>query len=327
MATFSKRKKKWLADVRKSGIRATKVFSKKYDARKWAAEIERQIEAGEYHKAKRLNLTVEQSIDRYIKEVSPTKKGNIKEIQKFNIIKRYDWLMDMNISQVEGLHIARYRDERLQTVSAATLNRDLNLLGHVFSVAIKDWSLPISNPVQAIRRPKVPANTARDRRLQKGELDTLLEACNAYCNPYLAHLIRFAVETGMRRGEMLALLWNDIDIEGRALSIKESKTGEGRTIPLSTRAISILDSIDKHESGLVFPFPSPASASVAFHRACKSAGIKDLRFHDLRHEATSRFFELGLNPMQVSAITGHKTLQMLKRYTHLKATDLADMLG
>jgi len=327
MASFRKRGEKWFCEIKKGGVRTRKTFAKKYDAQRWAAETERAIETGEYHKAKRLNITVGQACDKYIDTVTVIKKGALKERQKFNVIKRFDWLVKLNMGNVEGHHIAAFRDERLKKVSAATVNRDLNLLGHVFSVAIKDWSLPISNPVQAVRRPKVPSGAARDRRVSVDEVNTLLAVCGDDNNIYLKPLVCIAIETGMRRGELVNLMWDDIDIKKRSITVNDSKTGVGRVVPMSSAAVNIFNELPHHISGIVFPFPSANSVSMSFGRACKRAGIVDLRFHDLRHEATSRFFEKGLNVMQVQSITGHKSMQMLKRYTHLKAEDLAKLLG
>jgi integrase len=120
--------------------------------------------------------------------------------------------------------------------------------------------------------------------------------------------------------------WDHVDVKKRVLLIPETKTGKSRTVPLTTEALRILNDLPRRLDGSIWGMTDPHTMTRAFERACKRAGIEDLTFHDLRHEATSRFFEKGLNPMQVAAITGHKTLQMLKRYTHLKAEDLAKML-
>jgi integrase len=143
----------------------------------------------------------------------------------------------------------------------------------------------------------------------------------------IAHIIRFALETGMRRGELAAMRWEHADLKSLVLLVPATKTGEPRRVPMSGRAMAVLNALPRHLGGKVWGQIHDASVSRAFARACRRAGIKDLRFHDLRHEATSRFSEKGLNPMQVAAITGHKTLQMLKRYTHLRAEDLAKLLG
>ncbi|MGC9238003.1 MAG: site-specific integrase, partial [Thiomonas sp.] len=124
----------------------------------------------------------------------------------------------------------------------------------------------------------------------------------------IAHIIRFALETGMRRGELAAMRWEHADLKSRVLLVPETKTGEPRRVPMSSRALAVLNALPRHLDGKVWGQVHAASISRAFARACHRANIENLRFHDLRHEATSRFFEKGLNPMQVAAITGHKTL-------------------
>jgi len=133
-------------------------------------------------------------------------------------------------------------------------------------------------------------------------------------------------EAGNQQKKSVGLQWSDVDLKKRTAHLPTTKNGEARTVPLSSRSVTVLDALPRNLDGRVFG-TTYEGIHQAFVRACKRAGIDDLRFHDLRHEATSRFFEKGLNPMQVSAVTGHKTLQMLKRYTHLKAEDLAKMLG
>lgn len=129
----------------------------------------------------------------------------------------------------------------------------------------------------------------------------------------------------MRRGEISALRWENIDLKGKAILLRDTKNGESRRVPLSRNALRLLRTLLHRIDGKVFEIRAD-SITRAFDRACNRAGIKNLRLHDLRHEATSRFFEKGLNPMEVANITGHKTLQMLMRYTHLKIEDLAKKL-
>ena len=194
------------------------------------------------------------------------------------------------------------------------------------------------NPVSQIRKPKLPKG--RERRLLPGELDKILDVSES---DTLGEIVRFALETAMRRGELAGMTWDRVDLKKRTATLPETKNGEKRIVPLSTEAIRILERISRRLDGKLWGM-EPDSITQAFLRAvsrawkayekeCKEKGEKpnssfltDLTFHDLRHEATSRLFEKGLNPMQVAAITGHKTLQMLKRYTLLKAEDLAELL-
>ncbi|MHB1567263.1 MAG: site-specific integrase [Acidiferrobacter sp.] len=179
------------------------------------------------------------------------------------------------------------------------------------------------NPVPRVSIPRV-AN-ARTRRLIGDELPRLLTAAQSYGGE-IGPLIIWAIETAMRRGEIAAMRWEHLDRRARVLLIPETKTGTPRRVPLSVAALAVLDGLPRHLDGRVWGL-RPDSISQAFERVCKAVGIEGLTFHDLRHEATSRLFEKGLNPMEVAAITGHKTLQMLKRYTHLRAEDLVGRLG
>jgi integrase len=208
--------------------------------------------------------------------------------------------------------------------SPITIKRRLALLSHLYKVAEREWGMGgLVNPVPHVSMPRV-AN-ARDRRLINDEQARLLAAAHAYGGE-IGPLIAWAIETAMRRGEIAAMRWDHLDRKARVLLIPETKTGTPRRVPLSTAALGVLDSLPRRIDGRVWGM-RPDSISQAFERVCKAAGIEGLTFHDLRHEATSRLFEKGLDPMEVAAITGHKTLQMLKRYTHLRAEDLVGRLG
>lgn len=195
-----------------------------------------------------------------------------------------------------------------------------------------------------VKKPALPA--ARDRRLVDDEEQRLLDACANAQTSWLLPVVIVAIETAMRAGEILetwkylndaegnkvktkvsnGLQWSDVDLKKRTAHLPKTKNGEARTVPLSSRAVATLEALPRNLDGRVFGV-TYEGIHQSYVRACRRAAIKDLRFHDLRHEATSRLFEKGLNPMQVAAITGHKTLQMLKRYTHLGAEDLAKLLG
>ncbi len=188
----------------------------------------------------------------------------------------------------------------------------------ILSSAEKDFGiyLPQGNPVFKIKK---PVESARDRRPTDTELEILIS------DKTIGNYVTFAIETGMRRGEIVNIkpehLLGD---KKNLLFIPETKTGIPRTIPLSVRAQETLKKFRNATND--FSFLKPHSVSQAFLRACKRHSISDLRFHDLRHEATSRFFEKGLNIMEVSLITGHRSLAMLNRYTHLKPESLLEKL-
>jgi integrase len=294
------------------------------DAEAWAATIESEMVRGIFRStAEAERTTFEELLVRYEKEVSPLKKGYIQELSKLQVIKRAG-ISKYSVAKIGGKELAEYRDARLEKVSPKTVRNDLVLIGHVFKVAMQDWGmvLPHGNPIDAVRKPKV-GNNKRDRRLVGFEEELLIEGCRAYGGE-IESIVLLALETGMRRGEIAALTWSNINKD--FVHLPDTKNDEPRDVPLSTRARKVLSDLPRRLDGQVFTM-KPDSITRAFDRICKRLKIEGLRFHDLRHEATSRFFELGLNPMQVSAITGHKTIQMLSRYTHLKASDLAKMLG
>ena len=212
--------------------------------------------------------------------------------------------------------------------------RELNTWHAIIEHGRKEWGINLhENPVHLVKRP--PAGKARDRRLEPTdgegmtEEDWLLAACGAETDVWMKPIVRIAIETAMRQGEILALKWDDIDFGKSVVTIRKSKNDgmrndrtEGRVVPLSTRAKKVLQDLPRHMSGLVFPVDQNAF-KMRFRRCVDRAGLSGLRFHDLRHEGTSRLFERGLDMMEVASITGHKSLAMLKRYTHLHAPTLA----
>ncbi|MHB1565128.1 MAG: site-specific integrase [Acidiferrobacter sp.] len=207
-----------------------------------------------------------------------------------------------------------------------TIRLDLALLSHLFNVARTAWGMEsLANPVELVKgqRPKLPGG--RDRRLGGDELPRLQAAALTYGGE-IGLLTTWAIETAMRRGEIAAMRWEHLDRKARVLLIPETKNGTPRRVPLSVAALAVLDGLPRRIDGRVWGM-RPDSISQAFERVCKAAGITGLTFHDLRHEATSRLFEKGLGLMEVASITGHKTVQMLKRYTHLRAEDLVGRLG
>ncbi|WP_312262952.1 site-specific integrase [Candidatus Igneacidithiobacillus taiwanensis] len=270
-------------------------------------------------------------LDRYAREVLPNQKGGDREMSRIRALK--SGLGQYSLAALSPAIVAKYRDNRLSTISLSTgrlvgpqtVKHELSLLQRVLKKASMEWGigLPGGIPTATVAKPKLPR--ARDRRLVGDEEKRLLEACAVSNAFWLLPLVTLAIETAMRASELLSLTWSRIDLEGRVATLPETKNGDLRRVPLSRRAIEVLQTMPRGINDKPFPI-SYRSLSKSFLSACDRAGIKDLHFHDLRHEATSRLFEKGLNPMQVAAITGHKTLQMLKRYTHLRAEDLARLL-
>lgn len=334
MATFEKRGPGlWRARVRRRGFpTASKNFKSKAEAQAWARDVEGEIDRGSYQgKAEADRTTLLEALDRYENEVTPHKKGS--RVEKYRLaLWRRDPLASRSLGSLRSADFAKWRDSMVtEGFSASKIRNDLNLISHLFNIARVEWGFEgLSNPITRIRKPKMPEG--RDRRLTTEEEIALLAACKNSRSHWLLAVVQVAIETGMRLGEILSLRHSNIDVweEGgvyRGVArLDDTKNGTRRDVPLSPAAVQALKGVPIDINGKVFPI-SPESIKKSFGRAVKVAKLTDLRFHDLRHEATSRFFEQGLDIMSVAAITGHKTLAMLQRYTHLRARDIAAKLA
>ncbi len=325
MATIRKRSGKYHAQIRKTGYQTlTKTFSSLTTAKRWASATEADMERN-LHVVIPDNTTVGELLDRYEEEVSPTHKSY--QVEKYRLQTLKEHLGDKRVSNFFPSVVCKYRDTRLKAVSPASLKRELTILNSVLNIAIKEWGIAIQqNPVSMVSLPKMPQG--RDRRLETGEEEQLLSSSGE-----LKRLIILALETGMRRGEILNIKKSHIDFARQTLLIPLTKTDTPRTIPLSSRAIAVLREQLRGPQNIIpiaettlFSY-KPRSLSGAFLRLCKKHKLENLHFHDLRHEGTSRLFEKGLNPVEVATITGHKDPRMLMRYTHLRAEDLVRRLG
>lgn len=276
-------------------------------------------------------VSVKDALRTYVERISITKKGYTQEKYRASTISK-SALGNRLLAEVETVDIADYRDGRLAAVSARTgrviapntVRLELALLSDLFSIAIIEWGICRDNPVLRVRKPKLPPG--RDRRITLGEERRLLRAAAQHKNGELYSMIVLAIETAMRLSELLGLRWENVDLRTRIAHLPITKNGSKRDVPLSLRAIEILKRLGEEGEGPVFGYSSDGFKS-AWRTLVRRVGIDDLHFHDLRHEAVSRLFELGtLDMMEVATISGHKSMQMLKRYTHLKASNLVPKL-
>ena len=327
MATIEKRGQFWRVKIRRASLPPqTRTFDNRMHAQQWARSVESDLDKGivvDRRTAQRLSLA--EVLERYRREVTPTKRGSADENLRLKAMAQRPFAR-IRMSALTSSQLAAYRDERLKVVSGATVNREFSVLSHAIDTARREWDVYLpTNPCTLVRRP--PQGRPRDRRLQGDEEKRLLAACRGARNRWLVHFVALAIETGMRRSELLGLLWDNVDLERRTALLPLTKNGDSRGVPLSSRAVEVLRALPPSTNGRVFGELTREALKQSFNRAARRAGITGLRVHDLRHEATSRFFEKGLNVMEVASVTGHKTLQMLKRYTHLSVTDLATRLG
>lgn len=326
MATYEKRGEFWRVKIRRNGFPTqSRTFNNKALADRWAREIENDMDRGDFFdRTEAEKNTLADVLLRYGREVSPSKKGAVVETFRVKSIAKAR-LCKTKMSALSSAHIAAFRDERLQTVSSSTVNRELNVISHAIEIARREWGIYMpQNPTRLVRRPRPPR--ARDRRFVQDEEKRLLAMCRDARNPFLLPVVQLAIETGMRQSEIVGIERARIDLKNRYLKLVDTKNGEPRSVPLSPKAIQVIKDLPASINAPLFPGLTTEAVKRAFIRACRRAGVEDFHFHDLRHEATSRFFERGLNHVEVMAITGHKTWAMASRYTHLQASDIARKL-
>ena len=341
MATITKTpSNRWKALVRKRGWPAAiKTFRTKQDAKDWARRVEDEMVRGAYiDRAPSEKTTLRAAMARYLAEVTPTKSPGTLKRETGRSKPLLKELGDYSLAAITPDLVAGYRDERLEMgKSNNTVRLELALLSHLFTVALQEWHLGLFyNPVAAVRKPT--SGAGRNRRLVKGEERKLLYACDQATNPMLGWMTRLALYTGMRAGEIQTLHRDQIDLDRRVILLTKTKNGSARLVPLTKAATEVARaalqySVRPMDTELVFwgepgrnGQRSPYEYYPAWRRAIKRSGLKDFRFHDLRHEAVSRLVEAGLGDQEVAAISGHKSMQMLRRYTHLRSEDLVARL-
>lgn len=382
MANFRKRGElQWQARIRRKGYPdQVKTFNTRAEAEEWARAIEHQIDRGAFvSRAEAEATTLYEALGRYEREVTVHKNGVAAEKSVLRVWKGTELAL-RTMPAIRSADIAKLRDEWLKILKPATVLRRLQLLSHVFNIARKEWGMEsLSNPLELVRKPQ--PNNARTRRIvvakqahaPEGGSNEAVEQPNrdtpddelerviaATGSNVLPAVVRLAVETAMRRSEIVNLRWEYIDVQDRVAHLPKTKNGESRDVPLSSKAVAVLEALMPQENDAgkggqvegsdavdgdtrVFKIRGDAvtraferaveRARAAYEDECKTAKVRpesmyliDLRFHDLRHEATSRL--ASIFPMhELTKITGHKDPRMLMRYYHPRAKDLAKRLA
>ncbi|MFM9913090.1 MAG: integrase [Methylophilaceae bacterium] len=345
MATFQQRKSGyWQARVRRKGQDpVSQSFRTKTEAEIWARGVEAEIEKGSFVSSALAERSIFSDIAiQFADDFAPHHyRGAAWKHKLDRLVER---LGNYSLAAITPIAVAKYRDDRLKDpdsrytatakpprVSNTTVKAELDLLSKVLDVASKEFGIPLpaGNPVANIRKPK--PGKGRDRRLNNDEWEALIAECKTSQNQYLYPALILSVETAMRQGELLQLKWTDIDRKRKLAMLLDTdkiKTEEPRAVPLSSKAIAVIDALpSKFNKGRLIPLER-MTLYKAFERACDRAQISNYTWHDLRHEALSRLAERGdFTVLEMAAVSGHKTLQMLKRYTHLQAENLAKKLG
>lgn len=329
------------AVVRRTGYSTvSQIFPTKTKAEAWARGIEADMDKRRHRDPSTYqNDTIGSIFEKFRDEVAPSRKGGRWEKVRINKLLRDAEFMKRQIKQIQPSDIREWRDERCKEINPRSVNREMNLLSTVFSHAIEEWDYSFPggiHPIKAISRPKNSKPKLRHRRWEDHELKVFLETAGhdesrqpKLGMDYVSWALLLGLETAMRPSEFCSMKVKDVKISRRHVILHDSKNGEGRQVPLSTKATKILEVLvqGKKPEHKVFPFN--AQVLGAYYREIrKKAGLADadLRFYDIKHESISRLSKKFNNVLELSAVTGHKSLQSLKYYYNPKVEDLAARL-
>ena len=289
--------------VRRKGYPVqTRTFRTFRDAELWAATVESEMGRGVWRpSAEAESTSLREALQRYRKEITPSKRGAKQEEGRIAKLLTHPIAL-RSLAGVRGKDVADYiRSRETDGVGPNTIRLEIAVISHLYTVARARWGMEsLRNPVDLVRGARPPLPPGRDRRLKEGEEESLLAAAP----PGLQAVIRWALATAMRAGEIAGLTWGQIDTKQRSAHLPVTKNGTARTVPLSRAALAVLESIPRRIDGSVFGMTTNA-IRLAWHRARRLAGIEGLTFHDLRHEAISRLFEnTDLDAMEIARISG-----------------------
>ena len=327
MASFRQRGSNWQARVKRDGFPdQVKSFEAKAEAERWARSVESEMDRGGYSSpSKAQKTTLGDLIQRYMAEVLPSMKGAYEDAIRLKAICRRP-ICKNSIASLTPAKIAEYRDLRLKEVAPGTVVRELAYFSSIINHGRREWGIHANNPVALVRKPTQPKG--RERVLSLVERERLLAELQptGRRNTWMPSVVILALETAMRRSELLALRWGDINLDRRTATLHMTKNGDSRIVPLSTTAIQTLTSMPRSACGAVFPITYCALAAN-FDKAVERAKLPDLHFHDLRHTAITNMADKLPNVIELAAVSGHKSLKMLQRYYHPSPQALALKLG
>jgi integrase len=318
---------KWQCIVRLKGVSVTQSFISKADARKWGRKQEAEIRLGTYtDNSKLTNLRLRDLLKLYFDKAAKTSRRIQTLKYEVDLLCRFP-ISSMSLASLSPIKISNFRDERLAAGKSTTTVRNyLKLISRAIVVGQKELGIPIvNNPINLVEKPK--PNPARDRTLNKIELQNLFLCCdNDRKFHQLRNIVEVAYYTLCRRGEILRLNREDIDWINATAIIRETKNGVPRKIGLAPRVIEILKTIPRSISGNFFHIQSISTFEKSFKLAVKQAGLKDFRFHDLRHTGSAHLIESGWSTMELMQQGGWSSQQIAKRYSNISATHLANKM-
>ena len=337
MARIEKRKNKrgisYLATVRRKGFETVaRTFDTKGEAVAWASGVEQDMKDQRYQNPRMaMNTSFGQALEKYLNTISQKKAINTHMLEKSSARRLLERIGEETpLGSITAVIAAQYRDARLQEVSAYPVRHELALLSHLFTKAKKEWGIPVENPVADIERPAPPRG--RTRFLTEQEAAKLLEASRKARTDKFYYYILTLLHTGMRASEAAGLRWSQVDLAHRVAYLPDTKNKDPRWVPLTKELVEELLNLRKISKGqdenLVFLKDEQLKTErakarpgikfrEAFNVAKKRAGLLDIHMHDLRHTAASHLIMSGVDIRTLADILGHRTLQMVQRYTHL----------
>lgn len=317
MAYLTKMKSGWRAQVEKAGVRRSRVFDLKADAQSWATKLEAEIEGQAHAQLATGTLTFHRMLDRFAEVECPKRLGGQTEIKRLEYLKRQ--IKDVPLREVNATLLSSWRDERLRTVKAASVRREMTLLRTVLDVARREWRLFHVNPLADVTKP--PPSPPRHRLIEQGEIDAVLKALNyrddvpvAQCKQQVAVMFLIAIETGMRAGEIPRAV-----VKGRVAHLDKTKNGDSREVPLSTRAVELFSKVPRFTV-------EPGTRDGTFRKARQDAGLAGFTFHDSRALALTRLSK-KLGVMELAKMIGHRDPRSLMIYYRESADSIAAKLG
>lgn len=331
MGSINKRGKKYYARIRLTHNYITynenKSFSTKLEASIWVQQREKAILEGadkDYDEDK----TLGDAMKRYLSEVTPTKKGKKNEAHRIKAIMQQDYFpKSVPLMKLKPKMIVEWRDQR--PISDQSKNRELSLIRSVVETARRDWNWTNHNPLIELKALKEPPH--RNRRISMDEEELLLqyfkfsEEKPILQKQVVGFIFLIALETAMRQSEITNLDWRNVKLQEKYIRLLDTKNGDNRDVPLSKRAVELFKLLEHKTTGTVFNITSD-SVSQTFRQATRALDVKDLRFHDTRHEACTRLAR-KLQVLDLAKMTGHKDTRSLMIYYNPTATEIADRLG
>jgi integrase len=315
----------------------TATFERLTDAKKWIASTESAIREGRYFKtSESKKRTLKELINRYIKEILPQKPRSI-ITQKAQLEWWSEKIGDYFLADLTPALITEYRNKiivepnkRGEKRTPSTANRYHTAISHCFTIAAKEWEWMQENPMTKVSKLKEPRG--RTRFLDDEERERFLKVCKVSQSPFLYVLVVLALSTAARKDEILSLRWKDVDLQRGLIFLHDTKNGDKRSLPLVGVAKDLMKAHFKNRNentDLVFPAKNLKEAidiRTPFETALKKAEIEDFKWHDLRHSAASYLAMDGASLAEIAAVLGHKTLSMVKRYSHLSDNHTAGVV-